>query len=73
MSVSRLTVPAMSCEACRTAVAGAVRPLPGVRAVEVDLEGKLVRIEHDEAGPTLAQLAGAIEQQGYEVAGSEAV
>ncbi len=73
MTVSTLTVPEMSCEACRTAVAGAVRPLPGVRAVEVDLDSKLVTIEHDQAGPTLEQLAAVIERQGYEVAGSEAV
>lgn len=73
MSQSRLTVPEMSCEACRTAVAGAVWPLPGVSSVEVDLASKLVTVEHDEAGASLQQLAAAIEQQGYEVAGSQRV
>lgn len=68
MSQSRLSVPEMSCEACQAAVADAVRPLPGVRAVQVDLDTKLVTIEHDAATLTLEQLAAAIEQEGYEVA-----
>jgi copper chaperone len=71
VSRSTLTVPEMSCEACRVAVAGAVRPLPGVTGVEVDLDSKLVTLEHEQGRPTLEALAAAIEQQGYEVVGSE--
>jgi copper chaperone CopZ len=44
-----------------------------VTAVDVDLDTKLVTVQHDDASPTLQQLAAAIERQGYEVAGSEAL
>lgn len=73
MSQSRLIVPEMSCEACRSTIEGAVRPLPGVVAVGVDLERKLVTVEHEAGRPALVELAAAIEEQGYEVAGSEAL
>jgi copper chaperone len=59
----------MSCEACRAAIEGAVERLPGVTAVTVDLERKLVTIEHDDGLARVDRLAAAVEEQGYEVAG----
>lgn len=67
MSESRLTVPDMTCEACRTTIEGALYLLPGVDEVDVDLERKLVTVEHDASQVPAGQLAVAVEEQGYEV------
>ena len=69
MANSELTVPGMSCDACRSAIDGALSDLPGVTAVKVDLERKLVSIEHDEHQASIDQLVDAVTEQGYEVTG----
>lgn len=71
MSSSTLTVPDMSCDACRATIEGALERLAGVDSVSVDLERKLVTIEHDEDRSPIAQLAAAVEDEGYEVTASE--
>lgn len=60
-------VPGVSCEHCRAAIRAQVGAVPGVEAVEVDLEAKLVRV----SGPDLDDeaLRAAIVETGYEVAG----
>jgi copper chaperone len=68
MAQSTLTVPDMSCEACRATVAGALEALPGVAAVSVDLGSKRVTVEHDEGLTPPDGLAAAVEDQGYDVA-----
>ncbi len=71
MSHTTLTVPEMSCDACRTTVEGALAGLAGVASVNVDLERKLVTVEHDEHQASVSELAAAVEEQGYEVTGRE--
>jgi len=71
MEVSTLTVPEMSCDACRAAIEGALERLPGVDSVSVDLDSKLVTIEHDEDRAPVSRLAAAVEGEGYEVTASE--
>jgi copper chaperone len=60
------TVAAMHCGHCELAVREAVAAVPGVSAVDVDLETKLVTV----AGASLADsaLRAAIEEAGYEAA-----
>jgi len=72
MNQSRLTVPDMTCAACVTTIEGALQALPGVDEVDVDLNRKLVTIDHDASQVPTGQLAAAIEEQGYEVAEQEA-
>jgi copper ion binding protein len=72
MTNVELTVPGMSCDACRRTIEGALSGLPGVRTVSVDLEGKLVSVEHDEHRVSIDRLAEAVTEQGYEVTGREA-
>jgi copper chaperone len=67
MSESRLRVPDMSCDACRATVEGTLEPLPGVDAVDVDLDSKVVTVRHDAGQAAVEQLAGAIEDDGDEV------
>jgi copper ion binding protein len=69
MSETRLRVPDMSCEGCVATVGRALEALPGVAAVDVDLDAKLVRVEHDRDRTATAQLRSAVEDQGYDVTG----
>lgn len=60
-------VPEISCGTCKNAIEGALRPLPGVAAAEVDVAARQVRVSYDGAVTTRAALEAAIEEQGYEV------
>ena len=64
-------VPDISCGTCKDAIEGALRPLPGVRAADVDVAARRVRVSYDEAAITRAALDAAIAEQGYEVPGSD--
>jgi copper chaperone CopZ len=66
MTQSTLTVPGISCDARRTTIEHALGRLPGVTSVSVDLESKLVTVDHDERLAPSHQLAAAVEEQGYE-------
>ena len=67
---TRLAVPDISCESCKTAIGAALNPLSGVEAVEVDVAGRLVDVVHDPA-LALDRILAAVEAQGYEVAGHD--
>jgi copper chaperone len=60
------TVPAMSCEHCKAAVQEELAAVPGVRAVDVDLETKLVVVHGHELDDRA--MRAAIEDAGYRVA-----
>ena len=60
------SVPGVSCGNCRTAIAEAVGRVPGVSAVEVDLEHKRVTVTG--AGLDDAAVRSAIDQAGYDIA-----
>jgi copper chaperone len=64
--VDRLTyrVDGMSCEHCRAAVTDELGRVPGVHAVDVDLERKLVRVEG--TGVDDAAVVAAIDEAGYD-------
>lgn len=72
MTSTTLSVPEIHCGHCKSAIEGAVGPLEGVRAVEVDVDGRLVRVEHDDA-VTVRALVDVIEDQGYDVPEQEAL
>ncbi|MHB1598248.1 MAG: heavy-metal-associated domain-containing protein [Acidimicrobiales bacterium] len=58
------TVPGMTCEHCTRAVGGELRSVPGVTAVDVELDSKVVTV----AGEGLDDrvLRAAIAEAGYE-------
>jgi copper chaperone len=62
----RLTysVPGMSCGHCRAAITAEVAAVPGVEAVEIDLDTKLVVISGEDLDD--ATLIAAIDEAGYE-------
>lgn len=56
----RYAVPGISCEHCKTSIEADVAAVPGVEAVEVDLEEQTVVVEGDpEADAVEAAIAGA--------------
>ena len=71
MSHSRLTVPDVSCDACVRTIEGALEGLPGIEAIDVDFDRKLVTVDHDSSQLATDQLATAVEEQGYEVTAQE--
>jgi copper chaperone CopZ len=66
MTLQHLTyrVDGMSCEHCRVAVTGEVGQVAGVRAVDVDLDTKLVRVEGEHVDA--AAVVAAIDEAGYD-------
>lgn len=60
------SVPGISCGHCRVAITDEVGRLPGVSAVEVDLDAKRVTV----TGPAIddAAVRSAIDDAGYDVA-----
>jgi copper chaperone len=68
VSTAVVSVTEKSCAACNTAIEGALTPLYGVRAVVVDIAGKQVNVDFDEALIDHDALVAAIENQGYAVA-----
>lgn len=61
-----LNVEGMSCENCVRHVGEALRGLPGVRAVGVELASGRVTVEHEPAQPPAEVLIEAVREAGYE-------
>jgi copper chaperone len=64
MTSSTYLVAGMTCEHCRTAVTAEVGAVPGVTAVGVDLETKLVSVTG--TGVDSAAVVAAIDEAGYD-------
>ena len=58
------TVPDISCDHCKRAIASEVGPRDGVEAVEVDVDSKVVTVD----GGDPAAIEAAIEAAGYSIA-----
>lgn len=63
-----VSVPEISCAACKTAIEGALNPLDGVYAAVVDVAAKRVSVDFDESVIGQDALVAAVEGQGYAVA-----
>lgn len=67
MQTETINVTGMSCQHCVMSVKKVTTALPGVTAVEVDLDAATVRVDFDPAQIDLAKIKSAIDDQGYEV------
>jgi copper chaperone len=67
MRTQVFSVPDISCDNCKNAIEGALRPLPGVRVAAVDVGAGTVKVDFEDTIASDA-LVAAIEQQGYRVA-----
>ncbi len=63
MTHLRYTAPAISCDHCKHAIETAVRGLPGVTRVTVDVEHKTVEVDGSAAEPAVR---AAIAEAGYD-------
>jgi copper chaperone CopZ len=61
-----LDVRGMSCGSCVRHVSEALRGLPGVGEVAVELAAGKARVRHDPGKVSVAQLIAAVEEAGYE-------
>ena len=60
------SVPGMSCDHCRVAVTAEMEKVPGVAAVDVDLQTKRVRVSGSDFDD--GDVRAAIDEAGYDVA-----
>ncbi len=67
MARAVLVVPDISCEHCEHAITSALSPLDGVRTVEVDIEGREVKLDYDEAAVTLERVKEVLAEEEYPV------
>ncbi len=67
MTSKTIKVEGMSCHHCTEAVTRAVKALAGVERVEVSLQKKSAEVRYDESLLAEAELAAAIEGEGYQV------
>jgi copper chaperone len=63
-----LSVPDVSCEHCVRAIDSALRALPGIENIHIDLQKKQVSLRYHLNQVTLQQIENAIEDAGYTVA-----
>ncbi|MGL5041684.1 MAG: copper ion binding protein [Culicoidibacterales bacterium] len=63
-----LTIPAMSCGHCVSAIEGGLAESSGIKSADVNLELKSVEVVYDENLITKTQIIEAIDEIGYEVA-----
>jgi copper chaperone len=62
-----LNVPDISCEHCERTITNALTPIAGVRTVNVDIPGKQVHVDYDEAQVNLDQMKDVLQQEDYPV------
>ncbi len=62
-----ISVPEIHCGHCKSSIEGALQPLDGVTAAEVDVESTTVTVTYDESTVTRDVIVQTIEDQGYEV------
>ena len=69
MEKSTIKVNGMACEHCVKAITNALKSLPGVHSVSVDLKAKAVTAEYDPSLTALEKIKCGIEDLGYDVLG----
>ncbi len=72
MTQVTLSVPDISCNHCKSSIEGAVAPMEGVTSAEVTIDARTVDVTYDDQVVDLDAIITAIDDQGYEVAGTRA-
>ncbi len=60
-------VPDVSCAHCKTTIESALRPIDGIRSVQVDVEDKTASVDFDQEVIERGAVVAAIEEEGYPV------
>jgi copper chaperone len=67
MATTILNVPDISCEHCERTITNALTPITGVRTVNVDIAGKQVHVDYDEAKVNVDQMKEVLQEEDYPV------
>ncbi len=67
MAQTILNVPDISCEHCQKTITNALTPVPGVRAVDVDIPAKQVRVDYDASSVGLDRIQEILREEEYPV------
>lgn len=67
METTQLKVDGMTCESCVASVTKALKRVPGVQNVEVDLDSGIARVHGEHAAHQVSELVAALGEAGYEV------
>ena len=67
MASTVLNVPDISCEHCERTITNALTPVEGIRSVNVDITGKQVRVDYDEAQVSIDQMKVVLNEEDYPV------
>ncbi len=67
MTQATLKVEGMTCDHCVQTVTGAVKSLPGIEKVSVDLGAKQVQVSYDGNQVEISAIEDKIKEAGYEV------
>jgi len=66
MSTTRFDLPSLEGESCVRLISSALRRVPGVVGIQVDVENKQVSVDFDSALINEAQLIQVFREAGYE-------
>ncbi|MEJ5252260.1 MAG: heavy-metal-associated domain-containing protein [Chthonomonadetes bacterium] len=61
----RLSAPDIACKSCANAITNALNRLSGVQQVTVDIAGKLVDVQFDEAQVSIEQILQRLDDAGF--------
>ena len=64
--ITTLRIEGMTCNACVKHVGEALRAVPGVASVDVELADNRATVDHDPARAPVASLLAAVELAGYQ-------
>ena len=67
MATTVLNVPDISCEHCERTITNALTPVEGIRSVNVDITGKQVRVDYDEAQVSVDLMKDVLKEEDYPV------
>lgn len=69
MTETKLQVPEVHCDHCKTSLEGAVGALEGVSKVDVSIPDTTIDVVFDDSSVSLDTIKSTIEEQGYAVFG----
>ena len=67
MAETTLTAPDISCQHCKMTIENGMRDAPGVRRVEVDVDGRSVSLDYDPEATDEDALRHELAELGYPV------
>ena len=67
MEKVKFKIPNMECKSCANAIEKKLRSMAGVKAIDMDLQDKIIIIQYDNPNLCQEDLTCAVEDMGYKV------